>query len=74
MRRLLMILVLAAPGVVTLADASRIPDHVWDTAGISKAKWIATILVAPGIGSAMYWKKIKPVLQTSDQALDLVGG
>lgn len=57
-----------------LKDALGRPDHVWDTAGISRTATVTRIALVPGIGVAAYTRDVKPRLEVAAEALQLQGG
>ena len=74
MRRTLTAVPAAGLAGWSLLDAARRGDYVWDTAGVSKRRWIAFQLLAPGLGSALYLRRVRPSLIAAEQAIQTQGG
>jgi len=65
---ILVLLLLALPGVLAAVDAVRIPDAVWRGAGYRKPVWIGLIVLLPclgWLGALIYFVGIRPSLGRS---------
>lgn len=65
---IVVLLMLALPGILAAADAVRIPDAVWRGAGYRKPVWIGLIVLLPWlgvVGALLYFVAVRPCLAWS---------
>jgi hypothetical protein len=65
---ILVLLMLALPGILAAADAVRIPEAVWRGAGYRKPVWIGLIVLLPllgVLGALLYFVGARPSLGRS---------
>lgn len=51
--------------VITLVDAVKTPDPVWEAAGQNKLLWVLLIILASCIGMILYWFIPRPALKAA---------
>ena len=65
------------PGISTLLmalavlDALRWPDAIWEAAGRHKWRWVVAMIALPGLGAALYRRRVVPDLARFGQRMDL---